>query len=280
MCAHYRLSCIQIISNARFRGVRVIIPKDVVTGEEPIKTDDFFKCYDKVEKDSRDEGGDYDEDIKTILLENDVKVDGYVFDIGPETIQALAKEIEATDLLVVWGTVGVCEISNFQVGQRSIVNSSAIKIQDEADTKPDAPAAPAVATAPAVDAKGKPIAKGTAAVAEPVAVVAAPKKKSFPAHSIILGDSAVEWYSRIMDPEGELNGNIQKAGIVSYCQRNSSLFVGCIGKFDIPLCSALPIREPVEDEFIYNKKETVEEEEDEEEEEEEEADEDDEDEDD
>ena len=41
--------------------------------------------------------------------------------------------------------------------------------------------------------------------------------------TLLIGDSSVEWFSRILDPDGELNGDIVGAGRVTYATRKSDV---------------------------------------------------------
>ena len=285
LCAAHWDVCKQLIAKARFRGVRLVLPTDLMVGEEPLKPQDWYRCVDKVEKDSRDEGGDYEDEIKVVSLEpralqpppvaegeeplpapegfESIVTQGYVYDLGPESCKALTREVENCDLLLVWGTVGVCEIGTFQAGQRALVAASVAKVSDDADDKPEEAAAP-----PPEAKKGK----GKEA---PVAEVAKPAVRAIPSQCLVVGDAAVEWYARFTDPEGEFNGNIQQAGLVAYAQRESALFTGVLSQYTLPFVTDVDEREPTEEEFVHNIKEVVEEEEEDEEDEEEDEDEDD-----
>ena len=41
--------------------------------------------------------------------------------------------------------------------------------------------------------------------------------------TLLIGDSTVEWFSRILDPDGEQGGNIVGAGRVAYATRKSDV---------------------------------------------------------
>lgn len=47
-------------------------------------------------------------------------------------------------------------------------------------------------------------------------------------HSIVIGESSVEWWARISDPEGEAKGDVVKRHNVVFCCRDSSALVGLL----------------------------------------------------
>ena len=81
----------------------------------------------------------------------------------------------------------------------------------------------------------------------------------------------MEWTTRLIDTDGELNGDLISAGIVRYANRSSDILCGLIGQYSSNIIreSTLLSREPVESEWIHSKV-VVQAEEDEEEEEDEE----------
>lgn len=233
-------------------------PSDVVQGEDPLKSGDVWKCYDKFEPEARNEGTEYTGDTKTVnyLLDapqpddyhlateqghpalKHVVVDGYIYDIGPDTIRAMKDIVSAADLVLTWGTVGVCELSSFQVGQQNLVDVAAVK----------APPSTVVAVAPQDLTRN-------------------------PQLSLLLGDSCVEWFTRLIDSDGELKGDLVAAGCVTYANRNSAIPCGVLGQYpSAVLREELKLRPAVEGEWIYSKRVIVPEDEEEEEEEEEEED--------
>ncbi len=153
-----------------------------------------------------------------------------MYDIGPETCRALKEVLGAAELVLVWGTAGVCEVSSFQAGQQALVDSACAKVSEDE-------AAPS----------------GEAATRNPL-------------HTLLLGESAVEWFCRLVDSDGEMGGDLVAAGLVAYTNRNSRLLSGLIGQVDLePLRSDHLMRPPSADEWVYRKRVVVVEEEDEEE---------------
>lgn len=122
----YKMVCGSLIAKSRLRGVALVLPVDLVVGDEIISPEQFLKCYTSYDKDSRDEGGDYDGDSTIITCDppSGSPIIGYPLDIGPLTCQLLRGTIPQHDLHLSWGTAGCCEISSFQGGQRALVESS------------------------------------------------------------------------------------------------------------------------------------------------------------
>ena len=44
--------------------------------------------------------------------------------MGSLTCQVIRNEVSESDILLVWGTIGACEFSNFQTGQRALVEGA------------------------------------------------------------------------------------------------------------------------------------------------------------
>lgn len=243
------------------RGCQLRWPIDMVMGDIEVSADDRMKCFLKVEPDARNEGADYDGEAKVFKVSDaevdalgvdEVKLSGHAYDIGPETCAALKAALQSTDLVVVWGTVGVCESSAFQAGQQCLVDFGSTK------KAPEPPAAAAVATKAAVPAKGAP----PAATPAPAAITKNPLR------TVLVGDSTVEWFTRFLDSDGELQGDLVGAGRVSFATRESCVFAGLMGLLPSKMAqSAFVQRTPLESEFVYS---TVRSEQDEEEDEEEE----------
>ena len=125
-----------------------------------------------------------------------------------------------------------------------------------------------------------------------------------PLYTLLVGDSTVEWFSRVLDADGEAEGDIVGAGRVAYTARQSSLPMGLLGScqshmldgglissrpsrpttlpdFTAPISSGTTTITPIQlknlykmtmanNEWVYNWKRTGEEEEEEEEEDDEE----------
>jgi len=230
-------------------------------GDLAVTDAEKLKCFTKFEADARNEGTDYDGEAKVFRVsdaETDtggvepVPLTGFAYDIGPETIAALKASLQSADLVVAWGTVGVCESGAFQAGQQCLVEFGSTKIVPE----------PAPAKV-AVPAKGAP----------PAAAPVKPALTKNPLRTVLLGDSCVEWFTRILDSDGELGGDLVGAGVVSYANRESTAFAGLMGLFPSRMTqAALAKRAPQPGEFVYSVKKIEEEEEDDEDDEDEEED--------
>ena len=302
MCVEHREPCKLLRTKALIRGVRLIYPLDLMEGDEPLRAGDKLKCFLHVDPDSRDEGADYEGEVRQRLLftppppppssaaetsavETSHKgkgkhskgdkssghastsggavptpphspphsatrhgkteksapasqaassalpttptplqvsgpekyvIPGYVMDIGPKTCQILQDEIAACDLLLSWGVVGVCEIAAFQNGHRALVSASAKKLKSD----------------------------GTLEV-----LPNAPRK---PLHTVVIGDSNVEWWARFTDSEGERNGDLLVGKTVSYCTRNSQLVTGILGKCSSNILRDVMIRDSIESEWKFD----------------------------
>ena len=144
MTAEYNAVARHLIAKARLRGVNFVLPVDVLVADELIRPELKRKCFDTFDADSRDEGADYDGEIKSVFVgyppdspasaelalvgpylgcpapaNDDVFIRGFIYDIGEASRKTLQATVAASDLLLVWGTVGVCEVSGFQMGQRA-----------------------------------------------------------------------------------------------------------------------------------------------------------------
>eukprot|EP01035_Chromulina_nebulosa_P016895 gene16895-22384_t len=74
-------------------------------------------------------------------------------------------------------------------------------------------------------------------------------------NSVSFGESTVEWYSRIIDSDGEYSGDLANAGIVSYVNRDSKLFTKIISLIpDSHLIDGFirRVSSDNEDEWIFN----------------------------
>lgn len=281
-CAELKASCTHIMKKAQMRGVQIVLPVDLVTGDDAPKETDRQKCYLKVDKDTRDEGGEYEGEVRVVMLYTpppvkqapvveaivpDAKgkgkakkvavdtpvavmetpvfsavehyhVPGYVLDIGPKSIVALKHEVSKCDALFVWGTVGCCELTGFQEGQKELVKAAA-KLLNAAEE----------------------------------AAMSGTRK---PLHTMVVGDSTFEWWSRILDSDGENGGDLATFGSVSFANRESILVTAALCLCESPAISAVVRRDLQSDEWMLDPplppKDQEEEEEDEEEEEEDEDD--------
>lgn len=252
LCAIHRAACIQLLQKARLRGCPLTWPCDVVQGDEEVTLADRRRCSEKVEPDARADGGDYEGELRTVNLAAamagedisddfvlggetgmqagvasstcSVVVDGYVYDIGPQTSAALKSMVTAADIVLVWGTVGVCEMSSFQAGQLSLVEAAAHKVTDDSNDTTTAPA----------DQLTRNLRQ-----------------------TLLLGDSCVEWFTRVVDSDGELGGDLVAAGAIAYAERNSAVPVGLLGR--VPSQQALSndttkLRPTTATEWVYSKR--------------------------
>lgn len=226
MYSKYQSVCANLLAKARLRGVSIILPVDLVVGDECILPDHFSKYSHTTDKDSRDEGGDYEGDTTIVTCESHgTVISGYPLDLGPVSCQNIRSLISQHHLHLNWGTVGCCELSSFQSGQRSLVESSTSKPSTSSIT-----------------------------------------------HNLIIGESTVEWWSRISDSEGEFEGDLIKKGVVDLMCRDSSTFSSTISHLPSRHISTILRRLPNLDEWDYLTALRKEEEDPEEEEEEEEDD--------
>lgn len=224
-CAQYKTPCAEIMKKALLRGVKLLLPVDVMTGDEAIPADARSKVFTSVDPDARDEGVDYDGEAKVVTIfdqETDAVatkvVDRYVGDVGERTCKLIQEEVATSDLLVAWGTMGACEVSSFQAGQRALVNAAVLTPMD-------------------------PEAKPTPEMSTPCGLRAAESGR--PAHTWLIGDGTVEWFTRIADTDGELGGDLVAAGRVAFCSRASSAPVGLLGLCGSRVVPSLARRDPL-----------------------------------
>lgn len=230
ICDSFDPVCREIIRKARMRGVSLIVPSDVIEGDEAVSAEQRALCLSKCDPGARDEGGDYSGESKTVSLpdysvangvysrDGNQVVSGYILDIGQSTCQALKQLVESSHLLLSWGPLGCCEMAAFQGSQRLMVASAVKKPYSEDDE---------------------------------AAAIAANNAK-MPLHSVVIGDSGAEWWARIADSEGEFKGELARVGIVACLSRNSNLFAGLISNCASSLYSGLCRRPAEASEWIYN----------------------------
>ena len=123
----YKESCAVIFQRARLRGVNIILPVDLVVGDEKVTAYAVDKSYERFDPEARDEGFDYEGETKltSLVSEEAIVVSGYAYDVGPASISAMEKEIEKSNLLLVWGPCGLCEASAFQEGTKKFIGLTA-----------------------------------------------------------------------------------------------------------------------------------------------------------
>jgi len=210
LCRNHKVVCKYLMKKAKLRGTRIVLPVDIISADEEVNAEERLKCFENVDKDARDEGAEYEGDKVNVKINTPISADipdspiapvqvsGFVYDVGSETCDAISQEISRCDLLFIWGTAGMCELSAFQAGHRAIVEASVIK-PVSVDPSP----------------------------AEPSGASADPSKKQ-PRHTIIIGDSTVEWFARMSDADGELGGDLVKYGRVAFAARQSVFLAGLI----------------------------------------------------
>lgn len=230
VCDSYRIPTLEIMAKARLRGVKLLLPTDIVEGDEAVSTEQRNICFNNIEPGARDEGADYPGETKTVQLPDYVveegvyadvtplKINGYLLDMGPVSCQELKLAVESSEMLFSWGTLGCVEMSSFQAAQRILVTTAAKKPYSEDD--------------------------------EPAAIAA--NAATLPLYTLVAGDSCVEWWSRISDSEGEYNGEISRCGIVSCASRDSSVVCGFLSSCQSASISNMSKREAGSDEWIYN----------------------------
>ena len=152
-------------------------------------------------------------------------VPGYVYDVGPLTCQAIRSEVAASDIVLVWGTVGACEFASFQSGQRALVEST-VKTTTTTSDDDDAEATSTTTSS----------------------------SSSQPLHTLVVGDASVEWFARVVDSDGDMDGDLVKHGRVAFASRESSLVCGLLTGRPSPILSTVQRREPIaETEMAYNR---------------------------
>ena len=197
-CSDYRELCGMVLQKAKMRGVEIILPVDVVTGDEPLTSAQLQLCFANIDDSARDEGVDYEGESSVVSLqqpdaETGVIVKGYMYDIGPSTCDIVSSVISSSQLHLSWGTAGCSEISSFQAGHRAIVAAASPPPKQD-DT----------------------------------ALNATNNELKLSPHNIVIGESNVEWWARIADPEGEFEGYLTKMGMADF-----------VSVYSKPLCAIL-----------------------------------------
>lgn len=134
--------------------------------------------------------------------------------------------------------LGVCEVSVFQKGQRVLITASATVKQvgnDIVRKMSNLVVAPPVEVKIDPKAKKIPIPEPVIARTESIRTDISIKSP----RTLLIGDSTVEWYSRILDPDGQLEGDIVGAGKVTYATRKSDVRTISLEYFFLSSCSHL-----------------------------------------
>lgn len=214
------------MKKARLRGVRLVLPVDLADGDEDVSSDLLAQCYKNVSPGGRDEGADYQGEFKLYSIGDAETTNGdarkdihnYILDIGPESCAIFSQILATSSFVFSWGTVGCAELSSYQAGQRAVVAASIKPAFSEDD---DAAA----------------IEKYNA---------------KMPRYTFVVGESNVEWWSRIADSEGEINGELARKGVVSCTSRDASIVCGLLTRASSASLSMLHRRDPSPSEWTYN----------------------------
>jgi hypothetical protein len=230
MCKSYASSARELLKKARLRGVQVILPLDLADGDEVVNSDLLAQCYKNVSPGGRDEGADYQGEFKLHQMvdaevpnssakgEERKDIDNYILDVGPESCALFSEILSTASFVFSWGTVGCAELSSYQAGQRAVVTASIKPAFSEDD---DAGA----------------IEKYNA---------------KMPKYTFVVGDSNVEWWSRIADSEGEINGELARKGVVSCASRDASVVCGFLTRASSASLSMLLRRDASPAEWMYH----------------------------
>lgn len=244
-CAAYASTCRAMIRKARLVGCQLLWPEDLLVGEEALTP---AQRQGVINPESRSDGAEYEADAKpfsarTELYGPSLTISGFAYDIGPNTIQSLKESIQASDVVVVWGLCGIVQCGAFQTGSQACIEAISSMTKTSA----------------------------LAYLADPQNCV----RK----HSLVVGQSTVEWFRRFLDSDGDMGGDLVSSGLVSYLDARASVLGSVLGRQNSSvLANTMVFRIAEEEEWVYSKvrkegeEEDDEEEDDEEEEEEEEED--------
>lgn len=230
LCKSYASAARELLKKARLRGVRIVLPVDLADGDEAVGVDLLMQCYKNVAPGGRDEGADYQGEFKLHpMVDFDsasgnaadntrTQVNNYILDVGPGSCSLFSEVLSTADIVFSWGTVGCAELSSYQAGQRAVVTASIKPAFSEDDD---------AAVIEKYDAK-------------------------MPRYTFVVGESNVEWWSRIADSEGEINGELARNGVVACTSRDSSIVCGLLTHATSASMSMLLRRDPSPSEWRYN----------------------------
>ena len=68
LCAPYQVVCAHLCLKARAHGCQLILPQDLLTGDVPISSALKQRCYEVIDKDSRDDAPDYEGETKVMVI--------------------------------------------------------------------------------------------------------------------------------------------------------------------------------------------------------------------
>jgi len=223
----------------------VHLPQDLTVSDDPVPSTVILAPADP---DARDEGAEFETDLRTVVVPSvseqvpssssspptegeegqsgppqPVVVSGFVHDLGPASKEALvlaARDLNTSKpqgaLLLLWGLPGVAEASSTQAASKELL---------KAVLKP----LPASASASAADSSS-----GT--------LVEQQQQQAVHVHTVLLGESTVEWAARVGDPSGELGGEqgLEQLGAASCLLRSASWACALLGAGGVGEGSPLP----------------------------------------
>ena len=68
LCAPYQVVCAHLCLKARAHGCQLVLPQDLLTGDLPISSALKQRCYEIIDKDSRDDAPDYEGETKVMVI--------------------------------------------------------------------------------------------------------------------------------------------------------------------------------------------------------------------
>jgi len=212
---------------AKAKGVTVVLPTDLVMSEDALPPAVKSAAADP---DARDEGAEFETDTKIVTVPDLAAIiaaaaaeaeaaagegsaegqpprpteetaapvvtplPGFVHDLGPDSRAALLAALSSCALVVCWGTPGAVEASPCQQGTKDLLKAIAKAL-------------------PEGGAEGE---SSSAATVQQ--------------HTVLLGESTVEWASRVADPAGELGGAVVQYGVYSCAvRRGAAWMAGLLG---------------------------------------------------
>lgn len=220
-CHQYESLCGQLLEKARMTGKRIILPVDFSFGDEEIIQSDI-NANSSQSSAPCDEGLEYlgENLIRSVsdITQSTGIVDEYAYDIGKDSILMLREHLLASDLVLSWGPIGVCEYGCFQYGQRALVEiASQVAYADRS--------------------------------------VISYLDKNKPSQTIVIGNDCNEWHSRIIDSDCDYGGDLVGAGILAYSMRESNIFSSIVGRYPSNYIQEQVVRRmplPGPDEWVFN----------------------------
>lgn len=241
----YAKICKHILKKARLLGCTVHLPIDIVLAEERIPENAKEKAYSKTTPENRGDGADYEGDTKVINL------------TALPTIPAPKNAPAGTPPSVLRDFQGYL----YDLGPETCSHLTAtIAAADGTIVW----GLPSVVELNACQAGTQALIQAVALKPTDIPVTAAEAKKV----AVIWGDSTVEWFARILDSDGEFQGDLVSAGYVSYMNRNAVSLYSIVGSFVSQTLAdeqGMQYRDGQVGEWIFSRKKYEDEEEEEEE---------------